>query len=422
MRLGRCAPTLGALFALSGVASANGRTAATATVSNDPSAPSRIIVGATFGPLISEDDGATWRWSCEENIGYSGVYDPVYVVTPVGTVIATTEGGLRISRDHGCSYGIAPEVEGRGAVDVTVGPDGRVWAAITANSADPSVFVSGDDAATFTSAGLGRLRTVWRTLRVAPSDAERVFVSGYLIPTAGGGAATPLLYRREADGGWTEIPFSASGATEIAVLAVDPVDADVVYAKIAGETADRLFRSDDGGVSWDPVLTLDGFLTGFVPPEGGEPGVVTSKVGSGWRSVDGLTWTPTEAAPHGFNLCLVRRPGGRLMLCGNNTDFERSAIVTSDDDLASIEGMFRFTDIAGPLECPGVAGVHNDVCVPTWPSVRAGLGMIGRDAVTVDAVTTPDAPGTGGGGGGCGCGVALGVGLVGVFGRRRRRS
>lgn len=426
MRPGRCAPTLGALLAFSGVTSdalANGRMAATATVSNDPSAPSRIVVGATFGPLISDDAGATWRWSCEENVGYSGVYDPAYLVTPTGTIVATTEGGLRISRDRGCSYGIAPEVEGRGAIDVAVGPDGRVWAAITAQSAEPSVWVSGDDAVTFASAGLGRLRTAWRSIRVAPTDGDRVFVSGYLIPTSGGATSTPLLYRRESDGGWTEIPFAAPEAEEIAVIAVDPADEDVVYAMVAGITEDRLFRSDDGGVSWDLVLTLDGFLTGFVSPEGGHPGVVLSKLGSGWRSTDGIAWTPTETAPHGFHPCLARRPDGGLISCGNNTDFERLAIVTSDDDFATLEGSFRFTDIEGPLECPGVAGVHNDVCVPTWPSIRDGLGMLGRDAApAADAVTTPDAPGTGGGGGGCGCGVALGLGLVGVWPRRRRRG
>src|SRR3954468_14332258 len=28
-------------------------------------APHRILVGANFGLLVSEDDGATWRYSCE---------------------------------------------------------------------------------------------------------------------------------------------------------------------------------------------------------------------------------------------------------------------------------------------------------------------------------------------------------------------
>src|SRR5712671_6113958 len=30
-----------------------------------PGAPNRILIGANFGLLISEDDGATWRYSCE---------------------------------------------------------------------------------------------------------------------------------------------------------------------------------------------------------------------------------------------------------------------------------------------------------------------------------------------------------------------
>src|SRR5258708_26917846 len=30
-----------------------------------PDAPHRILVGANFGLLVSEDDGSTWRYSCE---------------------------------------------------------------------------------------------------------------------------------------------------------------------------------------------------------------------------------------------------------------------------------------------------------------------------------------------------------------------
>jgi hypothetical protein len=30
-----------------------------------PSAPHRIFVGPNFGLLVSEDDGATWRYACE---------------------------------------------------------------------------------------------------------------------------------------------------------------------------------------------------------------------------------------------------------------------------------------------------------------------------------------------------------------------
>src|ERR671939_416438 len=30
-----------------------------------PNAPHRILIGANFGLLVSEDDGATWRYACE---------------------------------------------------------------------------------------------------------------------------------------------------------------------------------------------------------------------------------------------------------------------------------------------------------------------------------------------------------------------
>src|SRR5206468_8799960 len=57
-------------------------------------APHRILVGANFGLLVSEDDGTTWRYSCEPYVTV-GSNDPLspalvtlYEVTPDGAVLA----------------------------------------------------------------------------------------------------------------------------------------------------------------------------------------------------------------------------------------------------------------------------------------------------------------------------------------------
>lgn len=409
------------LLAFSGVAAANGRTAATATVLEDPSDPQHLVAGVTFGMLVSADGGATWRWTCEENVGYSGVFDPVYAVTPAGTLLATTYDGLRVSRDGGCSFGIAVDLAGKWAVDLAVEGDGGIWVVTSSTGSDPSVFVSRDDASTFASAGLGVLRAAWRSVRVAPSDPERVFVSGYLIPENGAMAPTPLLFRREPDGGWTEIPFVAPNAREVIVLAVDPLDADVVFARVGGETSDRLFRSIDGGIAWTEVLGTLGPITGLALPTADRPGVVVTKAGAGYRSDDGITWTPTPDAPHG--LCLTRRADGTLIACGDNWNEERAALVrwADVDDETTLEAMLRFSDIEGELDCATVPdGIHEDVCAPMWPSIMTGLGMV-YDGAPGDAARPHDGGGTpdGGGGGGCGCGVALG--LMGLVGFRTRR-
>ena len=39
-----------------------------ATAQVVPAPPGRIFVGTNFGLLRSEDDGASWRWICEESV------------------------------------------------------------------------------------------------------------------------------------------------------------------------------------------------------------------------------------------------------------------------------------------------------------------------------------------------------------------
>src|SRR5207248_1134705 len=60
--------TLALAVALPLRARANGRPAAAIDITFDPAA-SRIIVGNTFGGLVSDDGGASWRLICEQVLG-----------------------------------------------------------------------------------------------------------------------------------------------------------------------------------------------------------------------------------------------------------------------------------------------------------------------------------------------------------------
>ena len=60
----RLALVLGAVLATAG-ARANGAFPDEFSIHFPANAPHRIYVGANFGLLVSEDDGATWRYSCE---------------------------------------------------------------------------------------------------------------------------------------------------------------------------------------------------------------------------------------------------------------------------------------------------------------------------------------------------------------------
>src|SRR2546425_5825580 len=82
-----------------------------------PNAPHRILVGANFGLLVSEDDGATWRYSCEPWIvaGSNAAVNPessviFYQVTADGVLLADAVNITR-SADQACTWPTATGVE-----------------------------------------------------------------------------------------------------------------------------------------------------------------------------------------------------------------------------------------------------------------------------------------------------------------------
>ncbi len=67
------------------------------------SAPHGILLATNFGLAISEDDGATWRYSCEPYVTGSQAYANLYQVAADGAVLAIS-GLLTRSADVGCTW------------------------------------------------------------------------------------------------------------------------------------------------------------------------------------------------------------------------------------------------------------------------------------------------------------------------------
>src|SRR4051812_13490874 len=74
--------------------------------------PHRIAVGTNFGLVVSDDDGATWTWTCEEQIGlFARLYQQG--PAPADRIYVLPSTGLVSSPDNGCTW--APAT---GAFDV----------------------------------------------------------------------------------------------------------------------------------------------------------------------------------------------------------------------------------------------------------------------------------------------------------------
>jgi hypothetical protein len=356
---------LGALPGVERAAHANGRLPATVSINFRQGHESDIVAGLTFGLAISHDGGATWHWMCDDAIGIAGgPYDPIYRFTPAGTLFATTLNGLAVMRD-GCGFG--PAASGKTFVSATaLGPDGALYygAAQTAGTsviADFKIYKSTNDGVTFPLSKQpddpGDTNVWWESLMVAPSKPMVVYLSGFrYIPVSPGSTDTRrdhLLYRSD-DGGatWNQLPTMQNGMTLaqnslIHIVGVAGDDEKHVYARVAyidNMTTDGLYVSTDGGVNWGtkPILTHPDRFIAFVVRAGknsmGKHDLLTAtaKFGTEISHDDGTSWAPLAGAPH-IN-CLAENAAGQLWACTQNYGVGQAQ---SDD-----AGIMKTTDLS----------------------------------------------------------------------------
>jgi hypothetical protein len=434
---------LAVLSVASAPALANGRFPATVDVHIDHRNSDRMLLPSTWGLLLSTDGGASFRWVCEDAIGYTGAFDPDYAFDSEGAIYATTYDGIKVSRDQGCTWKTVPgALADQFAAAITVGPTGHIWVATATGGKPNDVFVSKDNGATFTPTGLFHESGWWRSVATDHTTGERVYVTGYVVASTlpDGGMSGPVaMFRRSNDGGqtWTELPIAGfqtgKGDGQIYVAAVSPSDPDIVFVRAVGAASpgDIIYRSTNGGQDVTEVLRMADVITGFVIRADGTT-VIAGTVGScagdpveprkGCVRISndgGQTFAPAATEPE--MACLTERSDGVLFACGANWEPDNFALGRSTD-AAQWSKVVRFSEIAGPVSCPA-GTVQYDTCESLqWPSFVRQFGIDGPDAgpgngATDASVTPPKKPG-----GGCGCnlGPLAAVLIVLPTGRRRR--
>jgi hypothetical protein len=427
------------------LALANGRPPITNGVKFRPGDAHSLYVATTFGLLISRDDGCSFRWICEQNLGYAGTYDPQYRIAADGAIFATTFTGLRVSRDGGCSFTTATADKPVGdpgriadlwisALDI--GPTGEVWVATAETGKPNNIYRSTDGGVTFEPRSMLSSTIWWRSIAVAPSRAQRVYATGYQVADAllEAGPAPPTTHFQISDdsgANWRASPLAgvALGIMPLVfVVGVDRDNPDAVLMSSVGAnppSGDRLYRSTDGGTTWREVLATTASIADVSVGKGGRVLVATIGGGSfqstnGGASFDALVNAPQLA-------CVGQRDDGELFGCGANWQPDFKAIAKSPD-AATWDKVFRFVELAGPLECP--AGTPQaDKCSSLWPAVQEQFGTTGPTCGAPEPV--PDViPPRPSGGGWCGASngslgslaaTAVLAALCGALTLRRRR-
>jgi hypothetical protein len=335
-------------------------------------APHRIQVGANFGLLVSEDDGATWRYACEpwvtEGSSSALTQDNVsfYHLTADGAMIALSREITR-TEDDACTWPPSGGViTGKPVADFFPDPtDATVVLAVVIDATGYYVVPSHDGGKTFVDPPLYTSTGLITGVELSQSSPGVIYVTS--INSSGSGAT---LARSDDHGAhWTPMPMTVPAGTEPLIMGIDPADANTVYLRVTnGGLSDAMWITTNGGQSFETALTITGQFSSFLRAGDGTLylGEVAGKV---HVRAPGATDFTSRPGPH-FR-CLGQRPGtSRVFACGD-MGLDGFSVGYSDDSGQTFQRMMSFIDLLGPLTCAPVA----DACVDHWKRVQGVLGI-----------------------------------------------
>ena len=399
-----------AIAMIAPAARANGRFPATNSITLQKGNTASLTVGSTFGLVLSRDDGAHFWWVCEQAVGYNGTFDPSYAVARDGTLYAGTPDGLRVSRDQGCTFDtvlVEPQASKQKWIDaIDLGPGDEVGIAQAEGGMTNDVFESTDGGHGFQAKGLASATAWWNSVKVAPSNAMRVYVTGYQVTqTADDGGTIPprVFVKRSDDGGtsWNDLAttdFAVASNPLVVVAAVSPSNPDLLYARSIGAdppTGDKLYVSQNAGASWQRVLDTTDAIRGVVFLANG--GVLVGTTNGGvFQSTSGTSFTQLSNEPE--MACVAQREDGAIFSCGANWDPDNFALGKSTGaSVGPFTKVFRFVELAGPLSCPAGTVQHDTCELQLWPALKEQFGIKDPivDGAPPDAATPPPKKSTG---------------------------
>lgn len=345
-------------------AHANGRYPNADMLIVDPSQPSHLVLRATFGTLVSTDQGSNWLWICEEAVGYMG--DPALTVLADGSLLHAFLGNVTVSAAEGCVFNPVPfNAEGRSAIDVTLDTLDRSHAWVLASGLNGRRQASVlDVSATAVSPVSAADNFVPSTIEVSRSRPERMYVVGF-----DEGFQSTLLTSDDRGQSWSSRPISLYPALPMYLSAVDPTDPDTLYVRVDNGASDHLIVSRDAGLTFVDVLTIPTDMLGFaLSPDGsrvaaGGPGVALQ--------VAGTTDFAFRPAANVLSLrCLTWAERG-LYACAQES-LDRWTLGLSTDQGQSFTPLWHVQDLV-PLECAASTSTGS-VCPRAWLDVSAQIG------------------------------------------------
>jgi len=336
--------------------------------------PQQIILSTNFGLIISDDDGATWQWTCERPETSSASTYALGAPPQEFLYALSPDVGLATSDDMSCRWLRAGgALAGVIATDVFADPSDSAHVVAIAPSAPTAdaavgpdaVFESSDGGQTFAATPVYAATAGDQLLgvEIARADARVIYVT-----TASPGPHPVLARSDDAGAHWATFDLAPSiGARVARIVAVDPVDPNVIYLRAIGAGEELLAVSRDGGMTFaTPVRVPGGTLSAFARLASGTvlvagllPGDAGTTTGVAWRSTDGgVTFDDWTLSPMPRLRALAER-GGRLYLAGSNYS-DGWALAVSTDEGRTIQPSMHYDQVGGVKAC--VMAVCQDLC------------------------------------------------------------
>lgn len=311
----------------------------------------RIAVSTTFGYIVSDDDGASWFWICEEAIGpnvmqYQAGAAPDRILWAIDADLKLSrsrDGGkawFRLSEpvlDAGFVFDVFPDpVDPQRAVATYGKQDAAgalTWQVIETNDAGASFHP-------IYTAPAG-----WKLDSVEISRSEPSVT--WAIETQRDDAGWhPTLVKLWSGNDLPKVPLEdAFGRAIVRIASVDPVDPTRLYLRIQNREPgkDALGIVGDAGATLSVPLVLEGQMSSFLRRSSGEL-IVSSVVAGSFRSKDGITFEPWLKAP--AIRALAERDGHLFVAADNFRD--GFAVGRTDDDGATWTRLLRWSELCGP--------------------------------------------------------------------------
>jgi len=389
----------GIVLASSDEAQANGRFPESNQLLFSPNDPNLVMLRVTFGLLVSHDRGQTFDWVCESSIGFSGVEDPMYTITPSKAYVATTFQGLTVSRDQACGWSFTQgDLFQQVFIDLSANPNDSKNIVVFASSYDKQdpdgsilfnsrVWETKDEAQTFTQLGLPLdPALLGYTVDLTKTDPNRIYVTATRDP--GVAPRGVLLVSKNHGTTWEEeaVPLE-NGERSVFVAAVDPNNPERVYLRTSNavDKPSRLIvreAVEGGQPTQRVVLTAQGALLGFALSDDGSR-VYVGGPKDGIKVANTTDFQFENKNTKGVQ-CLTLS-GNELWACSAEDTVSNLGFIVgvSQDEGQTFQAKLHFCDgnadapgIRGPLAC-GAGSTTADRCNQIWPPQKALLGCGG---------------------------------------------